>query len=579
MPADAQLRIDQGIEFEGAIVAQLRTVAGPEWVFVDEVDLAADERRAATAAAIAARAPVIVGANLVADFDEKRSGKPDMLVWHGDGYVPVDIKQHMTLDAFDRGPASFISELADPRPATATDDPVWQRRRHKGDALQLAHYRRMLQSAGHAAAEELGGIIGKEGRVVWYHLAEPLWTTPAKSGGRKQKKRTTMEVYDFEFDFRRDIAAVAHDHIANPDVELIVEPVLCPDCAICPWLDVCNQSLLAGTGDASLLPGVSYRQWRALRDVGIADRAGVAALDLRTAHLLAAGVEASRWLDDTIAIDPPTPVELLRPRAKKQIEALKDAGIGTAEDVIERIDPRTARLDRWAAAAIINARAATGADPVYRLPGGVVSVPRADIEIDVDMENTNDGVYQWGVNVTDRAATGLVENGYRAFISWDPITPEVEQQVFADFWSWLTDVRRRAVAAGHTVKAYCWHENAENTQMRRITATDTNLAAEVKAFIESPDWVDMLQVFRAGWTTGGSTGLKKIAPLAGFEWEVDDPGGGVSMLHHARATESDHPGQAEARQWLLDYNRGDVEATLVIREWLDGSDLPAVPVG
>jgi predicted RecB family nuclease len=294
--------------------------------------------------------------------------------------------------------------------------------------------------------------------------------------------------------------------------------------------------------------------------------------------LLTAGVEAARWLNDATAVNPQTPVDQLRPKAKKQIAALSDAGVATAADVIEHVDHQTANLDRWAAAAIINARAATGPEPVYRLPGRVIEVPRADIEIDVDMENTNDGVYQWGVNVTDRTETGLVDTGYRAFISWDPITPEVEQQVFAEFWTWLTDVRQRAAAAGHTVKAYCWHENAENTQMLRITTANADLAAEVKSFITSPDWVDMLQVFRSGWTTGGSAGLKRIAPLAGFEWDVEDPGGGISMLHHASATDPDHDGQAGARQWLLDYNRGDVEATLAIREWLDGSDLPAVSV-
>lgn len=577
MAEDALLRIEQGNEFESSVVATLQSLAGPGWVFVDEVELSADERRAATVRALGAQVPVIVGANLAADFEEKRSGKPDMLVRHEVGYVPIDIKHHMTLDGFGPGPPSLVSELCTPFPDAAWEDPLWQRRRHKGDALQLAHYRRMLEAAGHSAAEALGGIIGKEGRLVWYRLDEPLWTTAAESGGKKQKKRTTLEVYDFEFDFRRDIAAIAQTHLTDPDVDLLVEPVLCPDCAACPWRDVCQDTLFAGSGDASLLPGVSYRQWRALRNVGVTDRSGVAGLDLPTAELLVAGVDATWWLDAASAIDPQTPVGQLRPNARKQIATLDELGIATAADVVDYIDPQTAQLDRWAPAAIVNARAAVGPAAVYRLPGGVAGIPRADIEIDVDMENTNDGVYQWGVVVTDRAATGLVATGYRAFITWDPITPEVEQRVFAEFWNWLNDVRHRAAASGHGVRAYCWHENAENTQMLRITAADADRAAEVRSFIDSSDWVDMLQVFRAGWTTGGSTGLKKIAPLAGFEWDVDDPGGGVSMLYHAWATDPDHPRHAEARQWLLDYNRGDVEATLAIREWLDGSDFPEVP--
>lgn len=575
--ADAQLRMEEGIEFEAEIVAHLRTLAATDWVFIDEAALAGDERRAATALAIAAQAPVIVGANLAADFDLKRAGKPDMLVWHDHGYVPVDIKHHMVLDAFDGGPAAIISELADPRPSAAADDPVWQRRRHKGDALQLAHYRRMLEAAGQSATEAWGAIIGKEGRVIWYRLDEPLWTTPAKSDGKKQKKRSTLEVYDFEFDFRRDIAAVAQLHAEEPSIGLLVEPMFCPDCATCPWRDICGDTLVAGSGDASLLPGVSYRQWRALRDLHIRERVDVAGLDAATADLLVNGVDASRWLEEAASVDPRTPLDQLRPRAKKQLEALRLAGLQTAGDVGEYIDPQTASLDRWVAAAITNGRAATGPEPVYRLPGVAVEVPRADIEIDVDMENTNDGVYQWGVDVTDRAATGLVATGYRAFISWEPLTPAVEQRVFAEFWDWLSAVRQRAAAAGHSIKAYCWHENAENTQMLRITAADAGSAAAVRAFIGSDEWVDMLAVFRSGWTTGGSTGLKKIAPLAGFEWDVEDPGGAVSMLYHAWATDPAHPQRDEARQWLLDYNRGDVEATSAIREWLDASDFPTVP--
>lgn len=191
---DAQLRIDQGIAFEAAIVKSLQDVATPRWAFIDEGHLTGDQARAATAAAIADRAPVIVGANLETDFDEKRAGKPDLLIWHRDGYVPVDVKHHMTLDALVRGPAVLVSELADPVPGSAIEDPTWERRRNRGDTLQLAHYRRMLETAGHSATEPWGGIIGKEGRVIWYRLDEKMWQTPAKSDGKKVKRRTTMEV-------------------------------------------------------------------------------------------------------------------------------------------------------------------------------------------------------------------------------------------------------------------------------------------------------------------------------------------------------------------------------------------------
>ena len=575
--ADVQLRIDRGIAFEDDVTVELRTLAGPEWVFVDESALEPAAAREATAQAMTAKVPVIVGANLQADSAGKRSGKPDLLVWHEDGYIPIDIKHHMTLDAVDRGPAAAISDLSNPTPAAARPDSVWQTRRHHGDAMQLAHYRRMLEAAGQAATEQWAGIIGKERRVVWYRLDEPMWTTPAKSDGKKRKKRTTLEVYDFEFDFRRDISAVAHRHISDPEVPLLVEPVSCSECPICPWVEFCNSALTAGNGDASLLPGVGYRQWRALRDIGVTDRAAVAALDLPTAELVAGGVDVARWVDDCAVVDPDTPLMEVRPRARKQLETLAGAQLTTAGELAGSAHSPTAALGPWAASAIISARAAMGAAPVYRRPHGSTDVPRGDIEIDIDMENTNDGVYQWGVFVTDRSGTGLAAPGYRAFVSWEPITPGVEVAVFVEFWRWLDEIRTKARLADRTVRAYCWYENAENTQMRRISAESTELAAAVQHFIASDEWIDMQKVFNAGWVTGGSTGLKKVAPLAGFDWDVADPGGGVSMLYHALATEAEPPERESARRWLLDYNRGDVEATLAVREWLAGP-AQAVPL-
>ena len=107
-----------------------------------------------------------------------RSGAPDVLVCARGGYVAVDVKHHRTVNVGDA--VLLTSTLAVPTPTAATPLVGSELRADQDDALQLAHYRRMLQTQGRAAPTSLGGIIGKEQLVVWYDLDEAMWTTGAK---------------------------------------------------------------------------------------------------------------------------------------------------------------------------------------------------------------------------------------------------------------------------------------------------------------------------------------------------------------------------------------------------------------
>ena len=69
-------------------------------------------------------------------------------------------------------------------------------------------------------------------------------------------------------------------------------------------------------------------------------------------------------------------------------------------------------------------------------------------------------------------------------------------------------------------------------------------------------------------TTG--YGIKKLAPKAGFNWAVQDPGGAVSLLKYKDAVDPNKSPseQQESIDWLYSYNLDDVRATFAVRDYL-----------
>jgi predicted RecB family nuclease len=517
-PADLQKRFDDGRAFEETVLTAMKSALAADQCRDLRPLRGKDAVIAATVAAMDEGITVILGGWLPDDLVGGRTGRPDVLLRvDATGYVPGDVKAHKTTRTAAKKVLSY-SELARPdavrscpgRTAVTTD--------RIDDYLQLAHYWRMLEACGRAAeSTPRGFIIGTDNLtdldptgfcLTWLELATPQFTTFSRTRGTA--RRTALERYDFEHGIRLEIARVAEQRCGAPaDPEPLVKPIFSDECGTCPWHDYC----LAVAGDAAsahIKSGrLDVREWRALDRLGISTVDELAALDV----------------DDQDFLDAYLP------------------------EVSHKSDAR-GRL----ATAVRRARMVRDGVRLVRETTGAIPVPRADVEIDFDLEDAEGRVYLWGALATD----GAGRESFEPTVSWDVLDETSERALARAFVDWLRRERDEAAARGKSLLAYHYTSH-EIGHLKRILGED-----EIADVL--PLFVDLYAYVSAHYFGVAGHGLKEVAPAFGFHWRDESPSGLLSQLWYLDAIQSEDLALAAAsRERLLTYNEDDVRATLAVR--------------
>lgn len=506
---------DAGIAFEAAILDELRDRFGDsERLVVLDADTGRDEQRRQTLAAMDAGVAVIAGALL--PQVNGRSGMPDVLIRYAGGYLPVDIKNHRTLNTSKRSEA-WVSTLSAPDQLLTCAGYSDRGTRWRDDVMQLAHYTRMLQELGYhpglhrggiIGSSDLTGLVGDQHGITWYDLQAETITTYSASDPQRRKKRSALQRYDHEFAFRLEVA-----HAAASGREL-VRPYRIGDCDTCEWFEHC--AAVAGDDDASFAIETGHlnvREWQYLyRQCGDGERLSVAAL---------------------AQVDPDA-----------HAEAFRIQSVGT-----QKPEERLAKVIRRARMSC--------ADIDYEQRGpGRPAVPCADIEVDFDIEWDGEGrIYQWGLRIRDGQDDTTAR--YEPVVSFDPLDDDGEAELADEFVSRIRRLRQLADREGNSLRVFHWH-HPETSSTRRFAAV-----AEVLDGLTC----DLRQWFDAEYFARTSSSIKCVAGYFGFQWEVDDAGGLASQLA-IDVARGEGPEADAARQWCLRYNECDVAAQAAIRDGL-----------
>lgn len=507
-------------DHEGAVDLRPLHAEGASW----------EEREAACLHAMGAGAPVIVGGVLPLDLDGHRSGRPDALVRGADtasgapGYWPLKVKPYRVREKQVGATSLQWSPLGAVQQREVLPDQRYRVYR-EGALLELAHHWRLLESCGFASREPLAGVVGNdraqgaEPTVTWVDLTAKFIRTYSRSAGHKF--RSALERYDHEHGFRVYVAQRAAERTGLEDPPPVVRPIRVKECEWCSWWSVCRTRI--DDDDLSL-------------------RISKAPLDVRELQtLMSLGITT--------------------------VAQLAEADV---EELLPRYLPLTGHRDRpeqRLRQAARRARMLAGGVELERVSVEPIGVPRAPVEVDLDIETADDGtVYLWGTLVS---GDGAVEPRFVHFSRFEALRGRGEFEVAESFAEWLL-----ALVARHPDLRVYHYSDYETVHLHRLAERSGSASLAAVCELIRTHFVDLFSYVRDNFVGVDGLGLKVVATRgAAFTWRDEEPGGLASQTWFSEAVGGATAESREAaRTRVLQYNEDDVRATLAVRKWLSGLD-------